>query len=58
MTAQSIARIALALVLLAGVIFALWQHGKPLPPRRFHAAEMVGGALLEAVLIWFAGGWG
>lgn len=58
MIIQSIARIALALLLLGGIVFALLQHGKQLPARRYHAAEMVAGGVVEVVLVWLAGGWG
>ena len=54
---QSAARIAIALLLLGGIIFALTQHGRQIPAHKYHAAGFIGGAALEAALIWLAGGW-
>lgn len=55
---QSAARIAIALLLLGGIIFALTQHGRQIPAHKYHAAGFISGAVLEAVLIWCAGGFG
>lgn len=55
---QSAARIAIALLLLGGIIFALTQHGRQIPAHKYHAAGFIGGAALEGLLIWCAGGWG
>lgn len=55
---QSFARVAIGALLLGGVIFALYQHGRQIPAHKYHAAGFISGAVLEAVLIWLAGGWG
>ena len=55
---QSIARIALALFLLGGIIGALSRHGSTVPTYRFHGVIYVTGIAVEGALIWLAGAWG
>lgn len=55
---QSIARIALALFLLGGIIGALSRHGSTVPTYRFHGGVYVAGVAFEGFLIWLAGGFG
>ncbi len=55
---QTLARLTLGIFLLATIILALYQHGKPIPRHSFHAGLICGSATLEALLIWLAGGWG
>lgn len=55
---QSIARIALALFLLGGIIGALSRHGSTVPTYRFHSGIYVTGIAVEGLLIWLAGGFG
>lgn len=55
---QSFARVAIGALLLGGILFSLYQHGRPIPHHKYHAAPFIGGAVLEALLIWLAGGWG
>ena len=56
--AQSIARIALALFLLGSIIVALARHGSTVPSYRFHAGVYAPALVVEALLVWLAGGWG
>lgn len=52
------ARIALAGLLFGGVVFAVHRHDKVVGSYRYNALPFVVGAVIEAVLIWMAGGWG
>jgi hypothetical protein len=54
----TLARVALALILVGTAALALYRHGHIVRQHRFNRWPVLAALVVEAALIYFAGGWG
>ena len=55
---EIIARVCLLIGMVVSLTMSWYFHGKQIRTFRFHATLPTALVISEAILIWFAGGWG